>query len=169
MVERFPEEELRHLTARCADLVNRAVLTLSVIPDRELAMVRGRPSTMPEMVISEAERQETWGLDAAIAAREALQEALTRRARRFRPSPKDVGCFLEVFGWLTWLEQPPPKGGNDRAGSKILQLRAHDVPLWKIAGQFGRSEDTIRRWEAAAHRAITVKFWKAIRRLGDPA
>jgi len=134
---------MRELHAGCAQLVRRAILTIAALPDREARFHQYRNS-MPEPVRDAAD---SYGYDAP--------------KTRFRPTPRDVDRVLEVLSWLTWLETR-----NDGARDvKIIVARAFGAPWWKLAHRYGRSDDTMRRWEAGAIAAITMRFWRAIDRM----
>jgi len=88
----------------------------------------------------------------------------TARAKRFQPSPADIGRYLDVLGWLTWLNARGPEGER---GVKIIVARAFGTPIWRLSQRFARSDDTIRRWEAWGISVITVYFAAEIGAYGD--
>lgn len=110
-----------------------------MLPDREARFLRGPGTAWPDAV---REVTEAYGYEAA-------------RARRFQPTQTDVGRYLDVLAWLTWLNR---RGHEGRRGVNLIVARAFGSPLWKLASRFGRSDDTIRRWEAKAIASITVQF-----------
>ncbi len=64
------------------------------------------------------------------------------------PTKADLGRYMEVLDWLTWLKRQGEFG--DR-GARIVAGRAFGSSFWRIAKrQYGVSDDTLRRWEVAA-------------------
>lgn len=151
-------DRLRDLKARCAELCYSAVLTLTALPDRETTWLRRSPGGSPAPVLQLADIQAEWGLDSAIAVRRHLQEEQERRAKWYRPSPAEIGRYLDVLGWLTWLERER----NGRAGRRIICARAFGTSFGSIAERFGKSDETVRRWEAAAFAAIVGEYGREI-------
>ncbi len=136
---------MRELRRFCAELLRRSVLTLAALPDRDRRHLDAAwRSSLPEPV----REASAYGYEAA-------------RAARFKPSPKDISRFLEVLAWLTWLE-----GQHDgRRDVKIIVARAFGCPWWKLAQRFGRSDETLRRWQAGAVAAIAQRFWREVDRM----
>lgn len=146
-------EDLRETAGRCAVLIRRAVLTIRALPDNERRWLGGPRSPAPDPIRSLAESYDS----------EAAR-AETARAARFRPSPADVSRCLEVLSWLTWLG----RRNDGRRDVAIITARAFGTPFWKLARRYGRSDETIRRWEAGAIAAIALTFRDAIGRMGPP-
>ena len=125
--------------AHTAERIRRAVLTLRALPDREKVWLNPNPpSARPETVRL---AQEAYGYDSA-------------RARRFRPTPRDVDQYMEALGWLAWLKRQTD-GPRDL---KVIMAHIHGVPRWRMAQHFGRSDDTIKRWRAGAIERIFRRF-----------
>lgn len=61
-------------------------------------------------------------------------------------------------GWLTWLGQQ----NDGERDVKILVSRAWEMPWWKLAERFCRSDDTLRRWEKNAIDRLTLRYWREI-------
>ncbi len=138
-------ERLQELAGQCCVLIRRALKTLRAQPDRERRFL-AIGTCMPEPVRRMLDAYE-------------LGET---RAPRFQPSPKDVEIYLEVLSWLTWYEHHDADGPRD---VKIIMAIAGGAPVHKIAARHGRSEKTIKRWEAKAYAAMTLRNWQAIERL----
>lgn len=127
-------------------LVRRAILTLAAVPDREHGWLNTVRSSMPEPV---REAVESFGWQAAKA--------------RFQPTPTDLDRYLDVLGWLSWLGRQ----NDGKRNVQIITARAFGAPLWKLAQRFGKSDETIRRWEAAAFDDIAREFRREIEAMGD--
>lgn len=139
-------ERVAELRARCADLVRRAILTLDALPDKERRYLSTRlKSSMPTPVRD----WQHYRIDEF--------EAPSKRPK-INITPKDVSRFLNVLRWLSWLEVEN-NGGRD---VKIIIARANGVSWYRIAEQFGRSEDTVQRWQNGAFAAMAAKFWHEI-------
>ncbi len=128
---------------RCADLCYRSILTLAALPDREHTWLHRMPGGSPAPVLSLADIQREWGPESAIAAETHLIEEQEQRANRHHPSPADISHYLTVLGWLSWLERER-NGRNER---RIICARAYGISYRSIAARFGRSDETMRRWE----------------------
>lgn len=137
---------LVELRARCAELVERALKTLGAVADPDRRFLSGPRSCMPDPVRN-------------IAEGDYPREA---RRRSFDPSPADLSHYLEVLAWLAWLSKQKP-GGADEV--RIIRARSVETPYWVLAQRFGRSEKTIRRWEAGAIAKLTLRFWREIDRM----
>jgi hypothetical protein len=122
--------------ACCARLMERAVLTLRVLPERDRP--RGFHNAWPTVIhdVSEA-----YGYTAA-------------RPPRFRPSPRDISNMLPALGWITWLEAQSD-GKRDAA---IIVARAFGISWWLLGERFRRGERTIRRWYDTAVLRIYAAF-----------
>jgi hypothetical protein len=132
------------LRKACSELLRRSILTLAALPDREKAWLSSPRSSMPDYV-----------QEASAYASEAP------RVRRFQPSPEDIGRYLDVLAWLSWLGRQ-----NDGARDvKIITARTFGTPMWKLAERFGRSDETIRRWEIAAIDRVAHQFREEILRM----
>lgn len=143
-------EELKDLTARCQALLTRAVLTDAALPDVDRRYRSGPHCAMPEPA---PDPNFAYGTEGA--------ETRNSRAARFRPTPADVDRHLPVMAWLTWLKRQGPDGAR---GVKLIVLRAHGHPFWRIAKRLdlGRSDDTARRWHYAAVETVARAFWAEI-------
>lgn len=77
---------------------------------------------------------------------------------RWKPSPRDVTDWERVCGWFSWLRQ-------QEGGQRDLRLiyGYHAVGSFsRIAAQFGRSDETVRRWYGAALMRLLNQFWREI-------
>jgi hypothetical protein len=138
-------ERFKELRAAALKLVERSILTLRALPDRDARFLANTGSGLPRPV---RDASESYG----------WQET---RPPRFQPTPRDVSRYLEVLGWLTWLERVY----GDEDGCKVIVLTALKVPMWKIAQRMGCSDRTISRWRDIAFDRIVVQFYKEIERL----
>ncbi len=146
---------------RCADICYRAILTLGVLPDREWSWLHKIPGGSPAPVLSLSDIQSEWGPTSAIAAENYLIEEQDRRANRHHPSPADISRYLDVLGWLCWLERER-NGRNER---RIIYARAYGVSYRSIAERFGRSDETMRRWEDHGLGAIAGQYHAEIEQM----
>lgn len=127
-------------------LVKRAILTLASVPDRERGWLASPKSSLPEPV------------------REAVESFGWQRARaRFAPTPTDLDRYLDVLAWLSWLGRQ----NDGKRNVQIITARAFGSPLWKLAQRFGKSDETVRRWEADAFEDIATQFEAEILGLAD--
>ncbi|WP_342643462.1 DUF6362 family protein [Rhodoligotrophos ferricapiens] len=130
----------QHLEARAdgiaetADRIRRAILTMAAIPDPDARFVYSGV-TLDYRAVRDV--REAYGWDEA-------------RARRFRPTPRDIDDLLVIWKALAWLVQKP----NGRRDLKLLMARAFDTPWWKLGMIFGRDERTLRRWQDGAVTAV---------------
>lgn len=168
--ERSHFKQLQH---RCAELCYSAVRTLSALPDREsryltrideldgreVAAMRSGGQPHPTLTIEDVWNDPDWGYESAMALRAFLKEEQERRAQfYYRPTPEEVSRCIKVCGWLSWL-------GRERrmkAERRIICSRAFEIPVRLLAKRFGRSDDTIRRWEAAGLSAIGGEYHREI-------
>lgn len=141
-------DELRALSVIAGGFITRAIKTDRALPDRERRWLGS-----PRCALPETKPDEQLSYDSEGARDDA------DRATRFRPTPDDVARYPVVMGWLTWLKRQHG-GARD---VKILIMRATGAPMWRIAERFGRSDDTIRRWEASAIATIVNRYWREIR------
>jgi hypothetical protein len=148
---RLSRVQVRELTGRATVLIRRALLTLQALPDRERAFLKGPKSAWPTPID-----------DPPLGY--GYEPASERRAR-FKPTPADVERCLPVCGWLTWLRS---QGDAGERGARIIVLHGLGVPYWKIAPRLDqrRSDETVRRWEAAALEAIALRFRAEIEAMG---
>lgn len=146
--------QLRQLEARCRDLCYSAVRTIAALPDRERRWLYRLPSGSPDPVFSAADAAREWGLDIAVLQEAELMEERRRKAARYRPTPEEIDRCLDVLGWLTWLQRER----HGKAERQIIAARAYGVSYRSLAERFGRSDETIRRWESAAFRTIALHF-----------
>lgn len=117
--------------------IKRAILTLSVLPDREALFIYGSQRAMwPEPV---REIRDAYGYEVA-------------RRPKFRPTARDVDDVLPVFAELTWLKNHAEQvqGERDSREFRILWARAFDTPWWKLEERYRRGERTLRRWHDGA-------------------
>ena len=119
--------------ARCAELIRRAILTHDALPGEKLAQLVADSQMVRSF-------NESYGYDDV-------------RPPKFAPTPRDVSNMLPVLEWLCQHRQEN-NGGRD---FKVLLCRARDVPWWKLAMRFGRSERTVKRWFDGAVTAIYLK------------
>lgn len=143
-------EEMLDLTGRCWRHIERSVKTLRALPDRERGWLYHQKSMMPEPL---RQFSESYGTDAAQANLRA----------RFTPKPRDVERYLEVLGWLTDLE----KQNDGKRDVKILVARACGCSRRALADRFGRSVETIRRWESGAVSVIAHRNAARLREWAD--
>lgn len=111
----------------------RALKTLRAVPDPDakvLGQFRGSAVCWPDVV---REEQEAYGYEAA-------------RARRFRPTPKDISRMLGDLAWLN---------GIGKQHFKILWLRSLDLPFSIIGLRLNKSDETARRWYREAIMEVT--------------
>ncbi|HWJ71883.1 MAG TPA: DUF6362 family protein [Kaistia sp.] len=140
--------ERRQLLRRAvAVLLKRAILTLAAQPDREHGWLNSQRSSMPEPV---REAVESFGWQAA-------------RAARFTPSPVDIDRYLDVLDWLSWLGRQ----NDGKRNVQIITARAFGAPLWKLGQRFGKSEETVRRWENDALDDVARAFTMQIMSMAD--
>ena len=151
------------LAAAALSLIESAVKTLQVLPDRELTWLRQKSASLP-IAMSPGERQAEWGLDVALAAQAEDAELQRRRALRHRPTPEEVGRCLDVYAWLAWLKQQ----NDGKRDVELLVKRAVGVQVRSLAKHYGRSDDTIRRWHTTALLRIVANFAADIARLMLP-
>lgn len=148
------EARMRELRRAAVRLVRRAILTDAAQPDRDRQyLYASYRSTMPPSV-----REPSDSYDRA-----AARAKLRRDARRFRPTPADISIYLEVLGWLAWLERQP----QGKREVDIIRARAFGLSWWRLQALYGRSDETLRRWEGGAYAAIAFRFWRDIDRLSS--
>ncbi len=82
---------------------------------------------------------------------------------RFVPTPTDIDRYLDVLAWLSWLGRQ----NDGKRNVQIITARAYGSPLWKLAQRFGKSDETIRRWEADAFDTIAQQFEAELVAFGD--
>jgi hypothetical protein len=142
-------DELRQLAGRAVALLRNAIRTDAALPDRERRWLSGPRCSLPDVppdYDSESARDDT------------------ARAARFRPTRADVERCPVVMAWLAWLKRQ----NDGRRDVRIIIRRAFGTPVWAIAEDLGRSDDTIRRWEGAAIAAIVNRYWREIRVFDNP-
>lgn len=143
----------KELTAQTARAVRRAVLTLDALPDPDRRWLRRNlKSSLPTPV-------RDWH-----AYRIDEFEAPSPRPR-FRPKPADRSNAVEVMGWLAWLERETGDGARDVG---VLVARARGLPWHMLSAHFGRSDDTLRRWQDGAVATLARAFWRDVERLRWP-
>lgn len=140
-------EQLPELRCAAANLLRRAILTLAVASDPDRRWQTGPRCAMPDTL---REAVESYGYQAP-------------RAARFQPTPRDFSRYMEVLEWLAWLRRQ--HGGEREA--RILIARAFGTPRWRLGQRFGKSDETLRLWEAAAVSKITLQFQEQIGRLSQ--
>ncbi len=127
-------------------LIKRAILTLAAMPDRERGWLSSPRSSMPDPV------------------REAVESFGWQEVRaRFAPTPTDIDRYLDVLAWLSWLGRQ----NDGKRNVQIITARAFGAPLWKLAQRFGKSDETVRRWEVDAFDMVARQFEAAIVAYGD--
>jgi hypothetical protein len=122
--------------ACCARLLERSVLTLRALPERDRP--RGIHNAWPTVV---RDVQDAYGYTQA-------------RMPRFRPTPHDVSVMLDVLGWISWLERQ----NDGRRDAQIIVARAFGISWWVIGERFRRGERTVRRWYDGAVARIYSAF-----------
>lgn len=149
-------DELRELIVRCARLLERALLTVTALPDKERGYLSGPKSSMPRPAPEPNVSYDN----------EAAQAALAKSAR-FRPTRADLNRYEQVLGWLTWLKR---QGEDGELGARLIVYRAFGDSWWRLAQRMrlGRSDDTARRWHDAAVAAIAIQFATAIAAMDIP-
>lgn len=140
-------DELRALAGFAAALLRNAIRTDAALPDRERRWLSGPRCSLPDVL------RDPGAYDSEGARDDAA------KAARSRPTPAEIERCPVVMAWLAWLKRQ----NDGRRDVKIIIRRAFGTPLWAIAEDFGRSDETIRRWEAAAIAAIVNRFWREIR------
>src|SRR5574340_1738440 len=105
------------------DIIRRAVLTLAVLPDREEGWLSYR-SSWPEFA---RDINEAYGYSAP-------------RARRFRPTAKDVAQLDVVLPWLSFIKREESSFAVRR-----ICAWAFGAPLWRIGQWDNCSADTVMR------------------------
>lgn len=126
----------REDVAACARLLDRAIRTLRALPDRERP--RDLKNGWPDVV---RDARDAYGYTEASAP-------------RFTPTPHDVEIYLDVLGWLTWLEQQ----NDGKRDAKVIVARACGFPWWAIGARFGRDPRTIQRWYDGAVTRVYSAF-----------
>ncbi|BAQ16935.1 DUF6362 family protein [Methyloceanibacter caenitepidi] len=146
------------LQKKCLILIDRSVLTLAALPDKERRFQRSPGSGLPEPVYTKQELDAAADFEAQLRASKGEP---TRKLRRFRPSPRDVGRYLDVLAWLSELW----RSANGPRDVKLIIARAHGVSWWRLTHQYGRSEATLRNWHRSAVAQVLSRHWKEIDRL----
>ena len=117
--------------AETAERIRRAILTLSVLPDRESRWLYvSDASNWPETVRS---IHEAYGFEAA-------------RPPKFRPTAADVDDCLVVLGWLAAYERERSARGIGPRDVRIIRARAFGYSWVNIATVMGCSERSAQRW-----------------------
>jgi hypothetical protein len=124
--------------AETAELIRRAILTISVAPDRERRWLTQEVSTL-EVV---RDLEEAYGYEEA-------------RRPKFRPQPRDVDNCLIVLSWLAALKAEP---GSGRRDFNILWARAFKKPWWSLAQRYGKADRTIQRWHDNAILHVHLRY-----------
>lgn len=132
----FPD---RDELAETAELLRRAVLTITHLPDREQTWLRQYTATADVV----RELSEAYGYEEA-------------KRPPFRPTARDVDRCLPVMGWLAALKNEPH--GTGKRDYRIIWLRAFNCPWYKIAGRYGKADRTVQRWHDAAIAHVCVKY-----------
>lgn len=115
--------------------VERAILTLNALPDREAGWLYNQGGAWPDVLQSV---NEAYGYSEA-------------RPPKFRPRPKDIDEMQEALSWLCWLKRQ----NDGQRDFKIVFARAFGAPWWKLAARYGKAERTVKRW----HEGAFVKMW----------
>lgn len=118
--------------AKTVERIEKSILTLRAMPDREHGWIYGRNNGWPEYALQYSE-----GI-----------------VRKFKPTTKDVQHYLTALGWLTWLGR---QNGGKR-DVRIIVSRAYGQPWYKIAERVGRDRRTVKRWHDGAITTIYSRF-----------
>ena len=154
--------ELRALTALTAVLCYSAVRTFAVMPDREHAWLYRLGSGTPAYIASQENIWRDFGADVWTEIERLRTEEAKERRARYEPTRAELTRCLDVLGWISWMGRE----GNRKAERKIICARAYRVSYRSIGERLGRHEDTVKRWEDAAFRAIVGEYHVAIEALG---
>lgn len=130
--------------AEVRDLLRRAVLTLAAVPDPDGRFLAGRTTWWPEVV---RDVREAYGYSPP-------------RVRRFAPTPHDVQVYLDVLSWLAWYARE-----RDGERARLVIAWAMDVPMWRMAVQFRKTERTLNRWLNEVAEAIVSRFSSEVRKI----
>ena len=122
----------RELMPDVRELLRRAILTLAAVP--ACRGPRGPQNPLANRMVHDA--IEAYGYQPPAV-------------RRFSPTPKDVSNYLEALGLLSWYQR---EYGETKV--KVFVSWAFDLPMYLIANQIRRGEDTVKRWRDAV--ALTI-------------
>lgn len=129
--------------ARTWELIRRAVLTHDALPGKRRASLVARIDIVREI-------NEAYGYTDV-------------RPPRFAASPRDVSNMLPVLGWLCRHRRK----NNGERDFKLMLARARNVPWWKLATKFGRSERQVQRWLDGAVTGIYLdnreELWELVK------
>lgn len=134
MIEKMTAEELDAL-AETEDRIERAILTVTSLPETDLAKLKGGGSAWPEVVRN---------------AGEAYGYEPQKRAK-FRPTAKDYDRMLPDLELLLMHRM---LDANGHRNYRIIWSRAFDLSWWRLAERAGRSERQVQRWYKDAMRSI---------------
>jgi len=129
--------------ARTWELIRRAVLTHDALPGKRRASLVSRIDVVREI-------NEAYGYT-------------DERPPKFAASPRDVSNMLPVLKWLCVHRQK----NNGERDFKLMLARARNVPWWKLATKFGRSERQVQRWLDGAVTGIYLdnrdELWERVK------
>jgi hypothetical protein len=117
-------------------LVERAVLTLLALPNKEKRALSKCGGAWPEVVRSV---EEAYGYTPP-------------RVRRFHPTAKDMTNLLTVWAWLAWLKR---KSDSDY---RLVVAVALSTQWHVLVVKYGVNERTVRRWHDAAICQLAGQF-----------
>ena len=130
------KSEIETTEALVERLVERSVLTLFSLPDREHSLLIKRGGSWPEIVRMASE---AYGYTPP-------------RTRRFRPTPHDVSVMLHVWSWLTWMKR------RSESDYRLVVAVAVSTPWHVLVARHSVNERTIRRWHDNAIRSLASWF-----------
>ena len=133
------EDEPEALVER---LVERAVLTLFSLPDRERSILTRNGGAWPEVVRLASE---AYGYTPP-------------RTRRFRPTPHDVTIMLPVWEWLVWLKR------RSESDYRLVIAVAVSTPWHILVARYKVNEKTVRRWHDNAIRVLAGRYGECARK-----
>lgn len=140
----------RDLLPEVRELLRRAILTCAVLPSPRGPRPPG--NALADLIIHDIEDiRNGYGYQPPAA-------------KRFNPTPRDVSLYMDMLGFLAWYQR---EYGKHKV--KVFESWAFDVPMYLIAGQIRRGEDTIKRWRDAVALTIAEQFTAEIKNMLEGA